>query len=274
MADDLNQGNAQAGMPGAANTDMAGSAQGSAPPTEIPAVARLYSELQREKAALSRMRFVSSMTLLAIFAVYMFFFAMRIRNFDKNKFGSALQEKAVALLPEIQDRASAVAKEQFPRAKREVRKVIRARLPRIKMALTNEYKETRKQMFDRVRQRLVSELSRKLENHSKRLLKEYPELANDEQRAAILMRMKQIAKRVVQRVVAKDIADIRRNLDSIEITLGRSDIREEIKALKQDPKLRSKTIGYLMAVVARPLYEGPPKRYMGDVSSSGKDTSK
>ena len=89
--------------PGGGGPPNGAAASNGPPPEALPQAVRLYNELVQERSTLRRMRVVSSLTLLAIFVVYMLFIGLRISKFSKDKFGSALQQKILDLRPEIRD---------------------------------------------------------------------------------------------------------------------------------------------------------------------------
>jgi len=239
-------------------------AMNSGPPAEgAPAAARLYTEVLHERRTLQRMRVISSLTLLAILIVYLLFIGRRVSQFDQMKFGSALQQKLAQLGPEIGEMVSNAVEENREEMKAKVRRVAQARMPRLQLTIAKNYEALRQNLLDRLQERLLKELEQQLAVRGEQVLEAFPELGNREERGALLMRLESLARSTAERVLAKDIADCRRSLESIEITLHRQDVRRRIAMLKADPKIRERTVGYVLAVIARPLCEGAPARGMG-----------
>ncbi len=232
-----------------------------------PTLVGLYRQIEQERRLVKRLRLVASLALVAILASFGFFIYRLFADFSGQAFVYALQDRLLQMQPEFAAAAQEVTNNVSDEVWGKLQGTMRERLPLLRRAAEAETGTFKDNLHERLRARLDLEASRQLTKRRTLILKYFPDLRSSENQAQLLARMQRVSRRAAEKVLADDFAQIQRQVEVIEALLARADVRARIESLKQDPKVRAKFVGYLLANIARPLYEGVGEDAMGAIQA-------
>lgn len=216
----------------------------------------LYGKIRSTRRNQSMMRLVFTVLILVVLGIFAVSLSSIYQSFDVDTLYAELERgfveetgpKAMGMVQEVleQDKAEVLAR---------VDNVLTRHAPAFQKAADREISLISSEVSSNMEQIFREFLDGHIQAQAEILFAEYPELADEELRSALITDLQVAMDQTVAEVMTSELGAIQYNVDSLQRTLSAPEVRRQIDAVKEDPELRKKFFRIFFSMMAEPFVQ-------------------